>query len=164
MELLKPESCKKKLFYAISLFLFCLILIYWKALFTHKSLFWRDTLHTYYPFFEFFRKYIFQGDFPFWNPFLFTGTPQFASPEPPLLYPSTWLFVFIPFSKALTINLILHSLLAALGIYLLGQIYKLQWLTSIFSACSFIFCGIYFSLNNVFPLIWTCSWIPLLIY
>lgn len=138
------------------------IVLYNGIIFGGYALYFRDIYSNYYPILEFISDSLQQGDIPFWNPFLYLGTPQLAGLEPPLFYPLTWLFFLgMPFRLALTLNLILHHLLAATGIYLFGQELKWNQWTRIFAACFYSFSGVMISMNNMHPLQNSAAWIPL---
>jgi hypothetical protein len=58
-----------------------------------------------------------QGQFPLWNPYLFSGVPFVANPQPALFYPPTWLALLMPVSKALGWMVVVHVWLAGAGMY-----------------------------------------------
>ena len=62
-----------------------------------------------------------RGVFPFWNPYLFGGTPYFANPQSALLYPLNFLFLALPVWAAINVTMALHLGLAAAGTYLFGR-------------------------------------------
>ncbi|MDA2915980.1 hypothetical protein MYX64_03935 [Nitrospinae bacterium AH_259_B05_G02_I21] len=62
-----------------------------------------------------------RGVFPFWNPYLFGGTPYFANPQSALLYPLNFLFLALPVWAAINVTVALHLGLAASGTYLFGR-------------------------------------------
>lgn len=147
-------------------FLLCLnlvLLLLYGPLFT-QTLFWRDLLHTYQPFHDFISGSLRAGDFPLWNPYLFSGTPQMAALEPPVLYPATWLFIWLDFSSAVGLTVWLHLNLAALGFYGLGREYGWHWGSSLAAALTFVLSGVMVSILNVYPLLWSSAWLPVLLW
>ncbi|MEZ0371942.1 MAG: YfhO family protein [Candidatus Sericytochromatia bacterium] len=149
----------------LGLVLLVCLLLYSQVFFLGFGLYYRDIYHNYYPFVDFITRSLHQGDFPFWNPYLFTGMPQLAALEPPLFYPLAWMFFSgLTYSKALALNLILHHLIAAAGVYLLGRSFGWRWFTCTLCACLFSFSGIMVSMNNFHPLQNTVAWLPLVFW
>ncbi len=58
-----------------------------------------------------------QGEFPLWNPYLFSGIPFAANPQPALFYPPTWLAWIMPVERALSWIIVGHVWLAGIGTY-----------------------------------------------
>ena len=54
---------------------------------------------------------------PLWNPYLFSGTPFVANPQPALFYPATWLVHLMPTSRAMGLIIVLHVWIAGAGMY-----------------------------------------------
>ncbi len=61
------------------------------------------------------------GNFPLWNPYIFSGMPLFASAQAGVLFPLNWFYLV--FNPALATNLMMLStyMLAALGAYLYAR-------------------------------------------
>jgi hypothetical protein len=57
-----------------------------------------------------------RGQLPLWNPYLSSGLPFAANPQPALFYPPTWLALMMPVPKALGLIVVLHLWLAGVGI------------------------------------------------
>ncbi|MGV3522779.1 MAG: YfhO family protein [Candidatus Sericytochromatia bacterium] len=142
----------------------CLLLLYGPIVFGDSTLYFRDVLHNYYPLITFLKNSFWRGDLPLWNPYLFTGNPQMAGLEPPVFYPLAWMFLFFSYKYALALNLILHHLLAAGGIYLLGRAYDWRWTARLLAAMLFTLGGVMVSMNNLHPLQNAAAWIPLLFW
>ena len=143
----------------------CLVLaslFYFKPLFLNQSLFWRDISQLYHPMFAMVRHCWEQGEWPLWNPYLFSGTPLLAGAEPAVFYPGNLLFWLLDFSWAYPLSLIVHHLLACLGMYRLGR--YLNWSASPAALAGLIFgfCGVTLSLHNFYPLLATAAWMPLI--
>ncbi|PKL76570.1 MAG: hypothetical protein CVV27_09620 [Candidatus Melainabacteria bacterium HGW-Melainabacteria-1] len=146
------------------LILLSLLPLYGPIVWGNSTLFFRDVLHNYYPLISFLKQSLLQGDLPLWNPYLFTGTPQAAALEPPLFYPLAWMFFVLPYKYALALNLCLHHLLAAGGIYLLGRNYGWAWPTRTLTAMGLTLGGVMVAMNNVHPLQNSAALIPLLFW
>lgn len=59
-----------------------------------------------------------EGVFPLWNPFSFCGQPFLANGQSALLYPPTWLFLLLGPLWGFSVNVALHLLGAAFGVFL----------------------------------------------
>lgn len=125
-----------------------------------NTLYYRDISHNYYPILQFMKESLQQGQLPFWNPFLFWGTPQVATLEPPLFYPFAWFFFIFDFGPALIINLCVHYVLAAWGMYFFLKSYCLQPWAQVYAAVAWAFGGVLISLYHMHPLLNTVVWIP----
>ncbi|MEZ0369609.1 MAG: YfhO family protein [Candidatus Sericytochromatia bacterium] len=140
-------------------------LLYSQVFLFDYALYFRDIYHNYYPFLSFISRSLQQGELPFWNPYVYAGTPQLATLEPAIFYPPGWIFFLgLSYPHALGLNLILHHLLAACGIYLLGRSFGWHWFTRTLCACLFSFSGVMVSLNNFHPLQNTVAWLPLVFW
>lgn len=115
----------------------------------------------FYPQRLFFAQSIRQGDFPYWNPHLFCGSPFVAEPQNAVFYPLTWMFVLFPGPATIWATLIAHLTLAGLGTALLARETVAAGLWASFCggivyAFSGFFCMHMGHLNQVM----TCTWSP----
>jgi hypothetical protein len=107
-----------------------------------------------------------QGRIPLWNPYLFSGIPFVANPQPALFYPPTWLALLMPVTRALGLIAVLHVWLAGAGTY--------AWLRSeeasvsgallggtVFAFSGYVFVRVYAGHLGV---ITTGAWLPLLLW
>ncbi|MEA2298288.1 MAG: hypothetical protein QOF77_1224 [Solirubrobacteraceae bacterium] len=74
-----------------------------------------DALEVFHPDLEWARGIVRSGHLPLWNPQIFGGWPQFAAQQTALLYPLTWLAYALPFWPAISLIVVLKTLLAGLG-------------------------------------------------
>jgi Bacterial membrane protein YfhO len=59
-----------------------------------------------------------RGEWPLWNPYIFSGMPLLASLQPGALYPPIWLFAALPPAAAMNAMVILTYHIALIGTYL----------------------------------------------
>lgn len=78
-----------------------------------------DIKHIYYPYREFLRSHISSGQIPFWNPYLFSGTPFLAHPYSQIYYPTTLSLLFLPTNIYFPLVIFLHVVIAAISMYML---------------------------------------------
>ncbi len=107
-----------------------------------------------------------QGELPLWNPYLFSGVPFLANPQPAFFYPPVWLLWVLPATKVAGLLFFLHVWLAGLGMF--------GWLRSegadkagaLFGAVVFAFSG-YFSVRlfaGHLGVVMTQAWLPAILW
>lgn len=64
-----------------------------------------------------------EGRLPYWNPYIFGGTPLLANPQSALFYPGSLLHYFFPLNEALTFDALWHLGWACLGAALLSRLW-----------------------------------------
>jgi hypothetical protein len=74
-----------------------------------------DAPVIHYPWFVLWRDALAAGEFPFWNPYSFSGLPAFATLQAGYAYPPHWILTPLQASRAMNWLLGLHVLLAGLG-------------------------------------------------
>src|SRR5919197_2411729 len=80
-----------------------------------------DAFIYFYPQRAYLAQSLAQGRVPFWNPYLFMGAPFLANPQTAVLYPLSWLFLLGPVELVYSLQLVVHTFLAALFTYLLAR-------------------------------------------
>jgi hypothetical protein len=74
-----------------------------------------DVHVIHYPWFVLWRESLAAGEFPFWNPYSFSGIPAFATLQAGYGYPLHWLLTPLPPIQAINWLVGLHVLIAGLG-------------------------------------------------
>ncbi|MBN1813878.1 MAG: YfhO family protein [Anaerolineae bacterium] len=107
-----------------------------------------------------------RGQLPLWNPYLSSGLPFAANPQPALFYPPTWLALLMPVPKALGLIVVLHLWLAGVGM--------MAWLRSEgASKAGALLGGIVFAFSGYFfvrvqaghlGVITTGTWLPFVLW
>lgn len=115
--------CSKIIPYILAIVLYSIVVafVFGRALFPGDGLLlFGDDIHgAYYFFRQFFNSFLQEGIWPWWNPYIFSGTPFIANPIVNIWYPPTWLFVFLPLNIAYSWHVALHILWAMVGMYVL---------------------------------------------
>lgn len=155
-------------FYFTSIFaaglLFTLFLFYMPWLLGTKAFYLTDITNHFEPTMRILSEFWCKGQFQLWNPYAHCGEPQIAIPQPNLFYPPNWTFAFLPFNKALALNLIGHQFVAGIGNYLL--IISLGWgfapacVAGVVAALS----AYMFSLSTNYTLMASAAWLPLVVF
>lgn len=122
--------------------------------------------HTYYfePFTKFISSALASYRLPLWNPYIYCGMPQAAVPSPGMFFPPNLLFIWLPYSKALSLILGFSQLAAALGTFLL--VASLGWgmTAATVAGVTMSLCGYMFSLENNYTLVAGAAWAPMMIW
>jgi len=70
----------------------------------------------------FIKEMLLSGSFPFWNPYFYSGHPFFANPSTFVLYPLVLLYVIFPLPWAFNLDILIHLLITAIGMYFLVKL------------------------------------------
>jgi hypothetical protein len=122
----------------------------------------RDIGRYYYPSRFFVVESLQQGNFPFWNPYIFCGYPSYASLQQATLYPFSLLYILFPFFQSFNWFFLVHFLVAGAGLYLLLRRLSLGRLASLCGAICFAFSGYLVSMLNLLTTLSAVVWIPFL--
>ena len=110
-----------------------------------------DTISLDFPFRLFAQKMLWQyHDLPLWLPHLFGGIPLIDSTNLIYFYPTNLLYMLlpIPLYYTYTIDIILHMIIAAFGMYLLLRQFEMSKEGSLFGSFIFMIGGFFISLVN----------------
>lgn len=141
---------------------FALTLLYFSDALTGRTLLVeRDLASFFYPFRFIWVETVRQGHFPFWNPYIKCGVPLFATIQPGVLYPSSFLYLFLPLDLAFNWTIIFHFFLAGGFTYLLMREFEATLQGSMAAAIAFVFGGYLISTHNVLNTLLSVSWYPL---
>ena len=93
-----------------------------KLLFTDRILARGDTFLYFYPYWHLAQESLLNGQLPVWNPHIFMGAPLLANSQVGFYYPLNWpLWYLLPVPYAVSASIVLHLIIAAWGMYLLGR-------------------------------------------
>ncbi|GAB4539094.1 MAG: hypothetical protein Kow0063_27600 [Anaerolineae bacterium] len=94
------------------------LIFFWKLVFTNLILVGIDSFLYFYPYKAYVAQALLSGRFPLWNPHLFMGAPLFANMQTAVLYPLHWPFLWLTAPKQVAASIVLHVILAGLGMLL----------------------------------------------
>lgn len=123
-----------------------------------------DVIKLLYPLKELTIEMFKNGQFPFWNPYNFSGNPHLASFQSGSFYFFNLIFFLFPFIIAWSIYIFIQNVLAGVFTYFLLREFKLSRKSSFFGGLVFSFCSylvVWLEYGNV---IHTIIWLPLLIF
>ena len=126
-----------------------------------KIIYGGDLLTQFYYWKGYLADSIRSGTIPFWNPYLFSGTPFLAHPSIAAFYPLTLLFIIFPLNQAFSFFITVHLVISGLGMYWFCRKYCNQF-GALVAATSFALSG-YFAARiyaGHIDLLSTAVWIP----
>ena len=108
---------------------FTFLLTLLAALFLHRVLFpaegmalaGLDVRSLFLPWWEFARTAVLSGHLPLWDANSFSGYPFLSNPQVALFYPLNWPLLLLPVRFALSWHVLVHLVIAGLGMFLLVQ-------------------------------------------
>jgi hypothetical protein len=161
------RSAARRLWPAGVLALLCVV-FFWDALLlpANEILGGEDLTNMFWPWLRFAISAIDRGQLPLWNPYLFSGIPFVANPQPAFFYPPTWLAAVMPLHRALGVMIMLHLWIAGVGMYAWLQTEGASRIGALFAAVVFAFSG-YFLVRvrgGHLGVVTTGSWLPVLLW
>ena len=141
-----------------------LAVYYWPCLIGTGELYISDLTFYFQPFCQFIGRELRAGILPLWNPYFYSGMSQLAVPSPALFYPPSFILFLLPFSLGLSIYMILHQLIGAVGTFMFLRRVGASAESSCFAAIALSLCAYNFTLIQNFTLPATICWLPLALY
>ncbi|MDR0770426.1 MAG: hypothetical protein LBE75_04410 [Burkholderiales bacterium] len=120
------------------------LLFSWPWLSGKLSIPW-DSAQEFYPGLAFAVQQLREGSFPWWNPYLFAGYPQFADPQAMTFQPTVVLPLLLSDLPAITwfnTVIVLHVFLAGIGALAVARSYRLSPLAQLLFALTFMYGGV----------------------
>ena len=132
-------------------------------LFSGKTLVLRDTFFEFRFLSNFARENILNGIIPLWNPYSNCGQPFIADPQTSFFYPLNWVFYLLNFSRAYTLFIFMHLLLAGIFMYaFIKPIVKNSWI-SFFGGLIYMLNGLMISRIEFLSEFASLVWIPVIL-
>lgn len=116
-----------------------------------------------YPQFHFLRESWWRGEMPLWNPLSHCGVPFLAQWTTMCLYPGTLALVLLPMPLSLNWFIVLHLLLAGVGMYWLARNWTDNGFAASAAALGYVFAG-FTTCSTVWPsYIAAMAWMPFVV-
>jgi O-antigen/teichoic acid export membrane protein len=123
-----------------------------------------DLIIQNYPWKQFIRESLSQGEIPLWNPHLFAGMPFLATGQNAGFYPFSFFFLLLPLSQAYGWYTVSQLWLAGLLAFFLGRTLGLRRPGAFVVGLVYQGCGFMLTSAAVFPMIiGAAAWLPLLL-
>jgi hypothetical protein len=100
-----------------------------------------DMRGLFYPWLSTTRAAILEGRIPAWDPYQFGGYPFLSNPQVAFFYPPTWLAIVLPSQIGISWYIVLHTWLAAFGMWLYVRAMGGSRLGALLAAITFGFSG-----------------------
>src|SRR4030042_482761 len=143
------------------------LFLFHDVLFTGRSLYGSDFVLQFYPW----KKFVFdhlqsQGSLPFWNPYLFSGSPLIPNIQVSLFYPLGFLYYLMPPDIAYGYSTVLHFVLGSCFMYLFMRSLDVHPMGCLFSAIVFMLNGYFMAhlFAGHLSFVQNYIWIPLIFF
>lgn len=131
---------------------------------THKEFIGSDAIRQHLPWLKFSIDQLKHSNLPYWNPYIFAGTPNLANIQNFVFYPLNILFLMLPLQFAWSALVILQILLGQFFMYIYLRKLKISFYPAVLSSMAFVF-STYFLYNLEINIIGqTLIWLPLLLF
>lgn len=166
MRLKRKEFLKYKLkdFFYFSLFCGIFFLIFNSFFFKANTFYERDSALLEIPLRKHAAELLKQGNFALWTDAHGNGQPFLANPKTAIFYPTTWLYLILPFFVAFKIHYLIHPLIGWLGMSFLTRTYGLSKKSSFLASSLFFFSGIYLSSFEFYNHLAAIAWMMWALY
>jgi hypothetical protein len=135
--------------------------VFWRALFTSDTFFFRDISFAHFPRAFELRTLVRSGQLPIWNPFEHFGEPVSVNANYLLFYPTAWLAWVLPPAYGFKLHYVLHFFVLAAGAFLLARRIGLRPFACFLAGALFVFSGPIVSLGAFYNLLPAAAWMPL---
>lgn len=148
----------------VVLIILAIALCFADVLFLPYTFYYQDIQFLHYPGKIYFTRTLQEGNFGFWNPYIFAGYPLQAEPEVGPLYPFNALFLLpIPPYRAQTLFVVLHYATAGCFTFLLGRRLGLSRAGAVISALVYACSGYMMAQLTNFSILTAMVWLPLIL-
>ncbi len=152
--------------FSVSLLVLLVLVVFGKVLVLHRHLYGSDFLLQFYPWKKFIYDHVRSHNaLPFWNPYLFSGTPFISNIQASMFYPLGFLYYLMPPEYAYVYSTILHCFLGAIFMFIFMQTLSVTTWGAFLSAVVFTFNG--FLMAHLYAghlsLVQNYIWIPLIL-
>lgn len=141
----------------------CLCIIYfWQVLFLNKTFYFEDIVTFCYPLRYMLADWLKEGEFPLWNPYIFSGMPYVGDIQAALFYPLNIFYYVLPTDRATAYYVVIHFLLAGLNMYAYLRVIQLDTVSALFGAITFSYSTFIFGEIRHLIILGVSVWFPLL--
>jgi len=139
------------------------ILYFYPVLFEGNTLVYKDVAHFAYPMKLYIWKVWNLGEWPFWFPNLFHGTPLLSLMHPGVFYPPAIFFLLKDFTLAFNSYFLFHHLVLMLSVYALSRYWGSSKSASVFSSITALLGGYFLSISSMYNHFHSLVWFPLIL-
>ena len=132
------------------------------VLFGGRLFYARDIFNYHYPMKRIVAEAIRGGEWPMWSPYFGAGQPLAANPAYEVFYPPQLLILLPDFHLGMTLHIVFHFYLCAIGLYFLLRSFQAGVLASLLGAVAYTLGGPFYSLIRTLPFLFSMAWAPLI--
>ena len=148
----------------IALIVLAMIVCFADVVFLPHTFYYQDIQFLHYPGKIYFVETLGEGNYGFWNPYIFAGYPLQAEPEVGSLYPFNFFFALpIPPYSAQTLFVALHYAMAGAFTYLLARWFRTSRGGAIVAALVYACSGYMMAQLTNFSILTASVWLPLIL-
>jgi hypothetical protein len=134
------------------------------VLFFGRSFSGGDTVNYTQPMKVFINKTLEKGEFPLWNPDIYSGFPMFAESNTGIAYPLNLLFSIFPANKGITYNAAAHFFLSGIFMMLYASCFTESGAAIFLSMIIWVFSGMFSFRIDHLPVLQAMAYIPLFFF
>lgn len=144
------------------------VVVFFRDILLQKAFMWEDFINQFYPFRNFAAVSLANGELPLWNPYTFSGMPFQADIQSAVFYiPNLIQMLFVNGDRLhffwVEFFMILHYILAGVGMYFLMKHFKVEKLPALFSAMVYMLSGFMITHGIHQIIINHVAWLPLVL-
>ncbi len=128
-----------------------------------ESFFYRDLYLYFLPIKKILAEVLGSGELPLWNTYLHGGQPLLAEISSSTLYPSNVLYLLLPVTQALSLDIVLHVLASSAALYVLARRLGISQPASAIGGLVYGYCGFTLSQANLYFRLLATPYLPLLL-
>jgi len=148
----------------LALIALAIVVCFADVLFLPYTFYYQDIQFLHYPGKIHFTQTLREGNYGFWNPYIFAGYPLQAEPEVGPLYPFNALFFLpVPPYYAQTLFVVLHYVMAGAFTFLLSRRLRLSRAGSVIAALVYACSGYMMAQLTNFSILTASIWLPLIL-
>jgi hypothetical protein len=143
--------------------LFIFTLFFFPVLFEGSTFFFRDIHHFAYPMKLYIARIWAMGEWPYWYPYLFQGTPFMSLMHPGVFYPPSALFLLQDFLFAFHTYFLFHHLVLMVSVYALCRYWERSIPAALCASLTALLGGYFLSLASLYNQFQSAIWLPLIL-
>lgn len=151
----------------VTILVVSVLIFFGKIILSGSGLYGSDIVLQFYPWKKLLYEHVWShGALPFWNPYVFAGTPFITNIQASMFYPLGFLFYIVPPEYAIAYTVILHCMMGATFMYVFARFLSINKEGAFLAAVIFTFNG-YFMVHvyaGHLSFVQNYIWIPLIFF
>lgn len=123
-----------------------------------------EAIALYFPFRAIGFEALASGEWPFWNPFNFGGTPLLAAMQGGFFFPANWAFLALPPVAAMNVAVVLSYAIAGIGTWALARACGLARLGALIAASAFTASGFMLAHMEHLSIVQAAAMLPVMLW